>query len=190
MVLGEYMLLNRLARRVPVALLLATAAAGTANAATQGSLGTTSTGSVVINASVAGRVQISGLRDVTFADVDAGVAQSDAQDVCVWSNTNGRKYNIKASGSGSGGAFTLASGALDPVNYTVEWNALAGKATGTGLVNGTGLAGQASVATAPTCASGPTKSASLIVKMDTTNLQNMQAGATYSGTLTLVVAPE
>jgi hypothetical protein len=184
------MFLNRLARHLPVALLLATAAAGSANAATQGSLGPTSTGSVAINASVAGRVQISGLRDVTFTGVDAGTAQSDAQDVCVWSNTAGRKYNIKASGSGASGAFTLSSGALTPVNYTVEWNKLAAQTSGTALANGVALTAQDSVATAPTCASGPTKSASLIVKMDTTNLQNMQAGATYAGTLTLVVAPE
>jgi len=190
MISGEYMFFTRLARHLPVAMLLATAAAGTAHAATQGNLGTTSTGSVSINATVAGRVQISGLRDVTFTDVDAGVAQLDAQDVCVWSNTAGRKYKITASGSGESGAFTLASGVLTPVNYTVEWNPLFGKLTGAALANGTALAGQTSAATAPTCASGPAKSASLIVKMDTTNLQNMQAGAPYSGTLTLVVAPE
>ncbi len=184
------MFLNRLTRHLPVELLFAAAASGTGNAATQGSLGATSTGSVAINASVAGRVQISGLRDVTFSDVDAGTAQSDNQDVCVWSNTAGNKYSIKASGSGTSGAFTLASGALPEVNYTVEWNKLAARNSGTALANGVALTGQDSVATAPTCASGPTKSASLIVKMDTTNLQNMQAGATYTGTLTLVVAPE
>jgi len=190
MVLGEYMFANRLARLVPVALLLATAAAGTAQAATQGSLGTTSTGSVLINASVAGRVQISGLTNVTFADVDAGSAVFNAQDVCVWSNTAGRKYKITASGDGSGNAFTLASGALTPVNYTVEWNKAAGQNSGAALATGVTLASQDSLATAPTCASGPTKSASLIVRMDAANLQNMQAGATYAGTLTLVVAPE
>ncbi|MCW3797711.1 hypothetical protein OMW55_07830 [Sphingomonas sp. BN140010] len=181
---------NRLVRRLPVALLLATAAAGTANAATDGSLGTTSTGSVAINASVAGRVQISGLRNVTFSAVDPGAAIADNQDVCVWSNTAGRKYKITASGSGTGGAFKLASSGLTDVDYSVEWNQAAGANAGTALTNGSTLAGQASLATAPTCSSGPIKSASLIVRMDTTNLQNMQAGATYTGTLTLVVAPE
>lgn len=184
------MIFNRIARLAPVALLLATAAAGTAQAATDGSLGATSTGSVVINASVAGRVQISKLRDVTFTAVDAGLDQQDAQNVCVWSNTSGRKYNITARGSGTGNAFTLASGALPVVPYSVEWAQTTGQTSGTALSTGTALTGQASVATAPTCASGPATSASLIVKMAAADLQNMQAGAVYGGTLTLVVAPE
>ncbi|URD60180.1 hypothetical protein M8312_10315 [Sphingomonas sp. KRR8] len=183
------MIRNSLVRLVPVALLIATAGAGTAQAATDGSLGATSTGLVNINASIAARVQISGLSDVTIASVDPTVAESHPQDVCVWSNTAGHKYNIKATGSGASGAFTLASGTLPVVNYTVEWNQLVAKTSGTALTAGTALTGQASAATTPTCASG-TKSASLVVKMDTTNLTNMQAGATYGGVLTLVVAPE
>ena len=184
------MLLNRHARRLPVALLIAAVTAGSANAASDGTLGTTSTGTVAINASVAGRVQISKLRDVTFSGVDAGTDQLDAQNVCVWSNTSGRKYNITASGSGASNAFTLASTGLAPVSYAVEWSATSGSDAGSALATGSALAGQASVATSPTCASGPATSASLIVKMAAADLQTMQAGATYSGTLTLVVAPE
>jgi hypothetical protein len=180
---------TRFARLAPVALLLATAAAGTAQAATDGTLGATSTGTVTINATIASRVQISGLTDVTIASTDPNTPESKAQDVCVWSNTAGRKYNIKASGSGTGGAFTLASGTLPTVNYTVEWNQLVAKTSGSALTAGTALTGQASLAANPTCATGG-ESASLIVKMDTTNLQNMQAGAAYTGVLTLLVAPE
>jgi hypothetical protein len=184
------MLLNRLARRAPVALLIAALTAGTANAATDGSLGLTSTGTVTINASVAGRVQISKLRNVTFSNVDAGVDVADAQNVCVWSNTAGRKYNITASGSGASSAFALSSTGLDPVNYSVEWSSTSGQNAGSALTTGSVLAGQTSVATSPTCASGAATSASLIVKMAAADLQTMQAGATYSGVLTLVVAPE
>jgi hypothetical protein len=190
LVLGEYMIFNRLARRAPVALLIAALTAGTANAASDGSLGITSTGTVTINASVAGRVQISKLRDVTFSSVDASANQLDAQSVCVWSNTSGRKYNITASGSGASNAFALSSSGLDPVNYSVEWAAASGQNSGSALATGSALVGQASVATSPTCASGPGTSASLIVKMAAADLQTMQAGATYSGVLTLVVAPE
>lgn len=183
------MIRNRFARLAPVALLLATAAAGTAQAATDGSLGATSTGTVNINATIASRVQISGLSDITIASTDPNTPETKAQDVCVWSNTAGKKYNIRAPGSGSSSAFTLASGSLAPVNYTVEWAQSVGQSGGTSLVSGTALTGQASTAANPTCASGG-KSASLVVKMDTTNLQAMQAGATYAGVLTLLVAPE
>ena len=83
-------------------------------AATQGSFGATSTGSLSIDASVPGRVRISGLSDVSFTNADPSVNATDAQDVCVWSNTSTRAYNITATGSGAPGAFTLASGVLAP----------------------------------------------------------------------------
>jgi hypothetical protein len=52
------------------------------------------------------------------------------------------------------------------------------------------LTGQKSTATNALCASGPSSSASLIIKMSTASLQSMQAATTYTGSLTLVVAPE
>lgn len=178
-------------RLAPIGLLFAFATAGTAQAATDGSLGTTSTGTVTINASIASRVQISKLSDVTFNTVDPSNAVFNAQSVCVWSNTAGRKYNITASGNGTSNAFTLSGGvALGTVPYSVEWNQASGQNSGTALSPAAALAGQASAATSPTCASGVATSASLIVRMSAATLQTMQSGATYSGVLTLVVAPE
>ncbi|HET6535479.1 MAG TPA: hypothetical protein VFG41_04785 [Sphingomicrobium sp.] len=161
---------------------------GQAMAATQGSLGATSTGSVFINATVPGRVQISGLTDIDFGTVDPTAAASSAEDVCVWSNTSGRGYTVTASGDGAGNAFTLTDGAND-LAYAVEWSDTAGQSSGTGLVSGTALGGLASSATSPTCSAGPATTASLIVKMTAANLQAAVAGS-YTGTLTLVVAPE
>ena len=59
--------------------LLAVLAGETAQAATQGSLGSTSTGSVSISASVPSRVRISGLSDVALTNVDPSVDASNAQ---------------------------------------------------------------------------------------------------------------
>ena len=162
---------------------------GPAVAATQGNLGATSTGTVSISASVPNRVQISGLSDVSFTNQDPATAASNAQNVCVWSNTSTRGYNVTASGSGAASAFTLASGALT-VPYSVEWAASTGQTSGSALTSGAALTGLTSTATNANCASGPAKSASLIVKISTANLQTMQAAASYTGTLTLVVAPE
>lgn len=164
--------------------------AGTALAATDGTLGATSTGAVSINASVAGRVQISGLTDVAFDLVDPSSGQARAQDICVWSNSVGRKYNITARGNGTGNAFTLAASGLTPVPYSVEWAQATGQTAGTPIAAGVSLTGQSSTATAPTCTAGPATSASLIVKLAASDLQQMQAGAAYSGILTLIVAPE
>lgn len=161
-----------------------------AMASTQGSFGSTSTGSVTINASVPGRVRISGLSDVTFSNADPSADASNAQNVCVWSNTSTRGYTITATGSGAANAFTLASGALPDVPYTVEWAASSGQTSGTSLAAGTTLAGQTSTATNQDCSAGPSASASLVVSIGSSTLQSMTAGVTYNGTLTLVVAPE
>lgn len=162
---------------------------GSALAATQGSLGTTSTGSISISASVPNRVQLTGLMDVTFANQDPATAASNAQSVCVWSNSSTRGYNVTATGSGSSNAFTLANGALT-VPYNVEWAGSSGQTSGTALTSGSALTGLTSVATSATCSSGASSSASLIVKIPAANLQTMQAATSYTGTLTLVVAPE
>lgn len=172
--------------------IIAAAAAMTSNvafAATQGTAGSTSTGTVSISASVPSRVQLSGLSDVTFANQDPAVDASNAQNVCVWSNTITRGYRVTATGSGASSAFTLANGA-DTVPYSVEWAGTSGQSSGTALAAGTALTGLTSSATNPTCSAGAAASASLVVKIAAADLQAMQAAATYSGTLTLLVAPE
>ena len=159
-------------------------------AQSQGSFGPTSTGSVTINASVPGRVRISGLTDVTFANADPLTAATNAQNVCVWSNTNTRGYTITAAGSGASNAFTLASGALPEVPYTVQWAQTSGQTSGTSLAANTALTGQTSTAINADCSAGPSSSASLVVSVGASTLQSMISGVTYNGTLTLVVAPE
>jgi spore coat protein U-like protein len=166
----------------------ALALAGTSSAATQGSLGATSTGTVEVSATVPGRVQISGLSDIAFGTVDPAVAAASAEDVCVWSNTSGKGYTVTATGSGASNAFSLSDG-TNSLNYAVEWAGSAGQSTGTALVSGTALGGLSSTATNPTCSSGPAASASLIVKMAAADLQ-AAAASSYTGTLTLVVAPQ
>jgi hypothetical protein len=174
---------------------LATASAmllthGVAMAATQGTLGATSTGSITITASVPNRTQITGLTDINFTNADPSTAATSSQNDCVWSNTATKGYSIKATGSGTSGAFTLASGALTPVPYSVQWSQSSGQTSGTSLTAGTALAGQVSTATTPTCSSGPSTTSSLVVSIGSTDLQNMVAATSYTGTLTLLVTPQ
>ncbi|MGH6707309.1 MAG: hypothetical protein ACREB1_10925, partial [Sphingomicrobium sp.] len=178
------MMVNRLAGALFAGAFAAFLLAEPAAASTQGSFGATSTGSVTINASVPGRVRISGLSDVTFANADPSVTASNAQNVCVWSNTSTRGYTITATGSGAANAFTLASGALPVVPYTVEWAQTSGQASGAGLAAGTALTGQTSGAINSDCSAGPSSSASLVVSVASAALQGMTAGVTYNGTLT------
>jgi hypothetical protein len=168
--------------------LLATLESG-ALAASQGTLGSTSTGSISLSASVPNRIQLTGLTDVAFTNQDPSTAASNSQNVCVWANTATKGYNVTATGSGASGAFTLANGATS-VPYSVEWSDSSSAASGSTLAAGTALTGLASTATNPTCSAGPASSASLIVNLSATDLQSMKAATSYTGTLTLVVAPE
>lgn len=160
-----------------------------AQAANQGSLGGTSQGQITINASVPNSVQITGLADISFTNQNPTVAASSAQSVCVWSNTSTKGYNIKATGSGSSNAFTIANGG-NTVPYTVQWAATSGQSSGTPLTSGTALTGQTTTAVNATCSSAPLTTATLIVGISTANLQTMIGSATYTGTLNLLVAPE
>jgi hypothetical protein len=178
-----------LIQRLSTACLAAMLCEGGAAGATQGSLGTTSTGTVSINASVPNRVELSGLSDVSFLNQDPATAALNAQNVCVWSNTSTKGYNVTATGSGSSNAFTLSNGPLN-VPFSVEWAGTSGQTSGTALSANAALTGLTSTANSATCAAGASSSASLIVKISTANLQTMQAATTYTGTLTLVVAPE
>ena len=177
--------------RLSIGGLVAMLATGPVLAApTQGTLGSTSTGSLSISASVPNRVQITGLTDINFADADPTVSAVKAQNVCVWSNTASRGYTLTATGSGTGGAFTLASSAANPVPFSVEWSGTSAQSSGATLTAGAALTGLTSGATSPTCNSGPGSSASLIVRIGANDLQTMAAGANYGGTLTLLVAPQ
>jgi hypothetical protein len=174
---------------VAAATLCVLVAPSAAMAATQGSLGATSTGSVSITASVPNRARLTGLSDVAFTNVDPATAATNAQNVCVWSNTATKAYTITASGSGTGSAFTLANGALT-VPYSVQWNASSGATSGTALAAGTASASLVSAATSQNCASGVSSSASLVVGIASSDLETMDGTVSYAGILTLLVTPQ
>ena len=172
-----------------ILLLSAALSGGAAEAATQGSLGATSSGSISISLSVAGRVQISGLSDVAFVAVSPDAAATAAQNVCVWSNTATKGYSVTASGSGAGNAFEL-SGPANTTPYAVAWSDATGQTSGTPLNAGAPLSGLTSSAIRPDCSSGGAASSSLIVTVDPAALQAAQPDTTYTGALNLLVSPQ
>jgi hypothetical protein len=140
-------------------------------------------------AAASNKVRLTSLTDVAFGTIgNLSLDAVQSGSVCLYSDTNTNGYNITASGSGSGGAFQLASG-LDWLTYEVQWSSSAGQNSGVQLIPNTPLAGQTSTATHQSCNNGPATSASLIVVLRATALSSAAAGS-YSGTLTLVVGPE
>ena len=164
--------------------------AAPAFAATQGTAGSTSTGSVTITLTIPNLVRISGLTDITMPVWDGSSNIAGTSNACVWSST--RKYRITPTGSGSGSAFTLADGSTPTPNtiaYTVEWAQSSGASSGTAATSGTALTGQTSSATSSTCSGGT--NSTVIVRITAAALAAAPAaGTNYTGTLTLLVAPE
>lgn len=173
-------------------------AGGQAQAATQGEMGASSTGSIAIGVRVAASIQTIGLSDVTLEQAGPAATAIQVRDVCVRSNTTTRLYSITASGSGPGHAFVLANGS-EAAPYAVAWSSSPDRTSATLLTPGMALTGQ----TATDCAPGQTTTASLIVRAaplrgrllqasysDGSSQQFMRAEGGYAGALTLIVSPQ
>lgn len=135
------------------------------------------------------KVRITNLSDVAFgtlANLSADSVQS--QSLCLYADTATGGYNVRASGSGSGGAFTLSSGS-DILPFEVQWSSISGQSSGTQLTANVALSGQVSGATQQTCNTGPASSASLILVIRSSALSSAGAGS-YNGSLTLLIGPE
>lgn len=171
-------------------LVLAMAAAGVAFsgaslAASDGSVGATSTGTVVINATIPKLIRITGLADITMtvpAAVDAGGYNTPAtgsSTACVRQNGTGARYGIVATSANS--AFDLKSGALT-VPYTLKWG-------GAALGYNSNLAAQVPDSTTlGACAPVADK---LQVEISAAALNTAEGSATdYTDTVTLVVTPQ
>jgi hypothetical protein len=136
------------------------------------------------------QVRITKLTDQAFGSItNLAVDAVRSENVCVFSNTATRGYNVKATGAGAGGAFTLNLGS-SALAYEVQWNGASGQSSGTSLSPGATLTGLTSTATQQACSNGPATTASLIVIIRTAVLTAAIAGVGYSGTLTIVIGPE
>jgi hypothetical protein len=163
---------------------VATLAAGNAFAATQGTLGATSQGTLDITLTIDPLVQISALDNIALGTYTGGGNMTGADNLCVYSNSGG--YHITATGNGTGGAFELIGTTVN-LPYTVEWATSAGAGSGTAMTAGATLAGQSGTFTTPDC--GASDNAQVIVTVDSNDLASAPTG-NYTGILTLLVAPQ
>jgi hypothetical protein len=170
---------------VAAALLLA---ANAAEAAEQGSMGATSSGSITITVSIGTQASVSGVKDIAFASTAPVAGARASEDICLWSNSAAGAYTITASGSGSGGAFQLTNDERG-LGYSVAWVPLSGQVSGDPLASGPAGTNLQAAATRSDCASG-TGSVSLVVAMDPAQLATTEPSAPYTGSLMLMVAPQ
>jgi len=181
-------------KSVAAALVTATCLVTPALAATQGTLGATSTGSVNISITKSVQAQISDLSDMTLANWSVGdPAVTLFSNACIYSSTG--SYKVTATGSGVANIFTISSG-LNTIPYTVTWNA-----GGAGSLANTGTALTANVqsssfsnanSASATCSGGGASNdtARVIINITQANMNSAASSATpYTGTLTMLITP-
>jgi hypothetical protein len=156
-------------------------------AASDGTLGLTSQGSVDITVGVGDRVQISGLDDIALGQWSGSGNLTGDEELCVYSSTS--KYEVTISGLHASNSFALSAGGTTTLPYTVNWADDPGDATygNRGVTEGTPLTGNVGNNTHYTC--GGATNATLRVYITEANLQAAVAG-NYSDTLTINVSPE
>src|SRR5215831_11242557 len=90
----------------------------------------------------AATVRITKLQDVSLLSLNPFANASSSQNVCVFSSTATKGYNVTATGSGANSAFTLSAGAFVPVlPYSVQWSQVSGQSSGATLSPGVALTG-------------------------------------------------
>jgi len=134
-------------------------------------------------------VKIGNLTDFNFGLItNLSADRALASSICVYSAKTTPGYNVRASGSGVNGAFSLA-GAGSTLGYEVQWSARPGQSSGTILQPDVVLSGLITTSAQANCNSGPPSSASLVVMLRATSLQAALSGS-YSGTLTVIIGSE
>lgn len=179
------MLNNKGVRGLVVASAIMALSTSATYAATQGTTGGNSTGTLDISVDVNDEVRISNLSDITgtFDGTNDVVGTSVA---CVYRNGTGL-YNITASGDGAASAFTLTDGVIaTPIPYSVDYDDGSGP---TSLASGVTAAGMVGADQGSDTCANTGNNASITVTVAASDLLPAPA-STYLGTLTLVVAPE
>lgn len=136
--------------------------------------------------------QLTKLTDINFGSIASPASDANSsQNVCAFAAGLSGRYGMRASGSGTGGTLTLSGGGAS-MPYEVQWAASSNQTSGTALPANTTVGGFADgLATVvdQSCSLLAATSASLIVIIRAATLNGATAGS-YSGTLTLVIAPQ
>ncbi|MBO9518905.1 MAG: hypothetical protein J7493_12625 [Porphyrobacter sp.] len=134
--------------------------------------------------------RISMLSDVTFGTLSTAADQTMRQNVCAYSRQGftALGYGVRATGSGTGNAFTLASGART-LAYEVQWADAASQTAGTQLTANVLSPGYDNSALFNGCTFQTNGTATLIVIIRGTQAAAATAG-NYTGTLQITIVPE
>lgn len=166
---------------------------GTAMAATDGAVGTTSSPSADISLTIPNYITVKNVAstgDYAFGTYNYSGNLSATHNWCVGTSQNPSSFTIEASGTGAGAAFTISNG-TDTIPYSVNFHsASAGGGTTTGLTAATPSAsltvGTHKSIGACVAAASANVNASLTVSIQQTDIEATSTTGNYTGTLTLL----
>lgn len=157
--------------------------------ATDGTLGTTSTGTVVVSLTIPALVLITGLANITLTPTNFVAPVTGATTACIYSNVVtplGSYYVTASSANGLAGAFRVNNG-TNFITYSAFWNNAAAAAQTTALTSGTKTAQQTGgSAVSLTCGGNP--NANFNVSFSSAQVAGA-APLTYTDTVTLLITP-
>jgi hypothetical protein len=160
---------------------------GQAAGATDGSAGTTSQGSLRISLSVEPHVRLSNLQDIRLTP-DGSMQVSAHRELCIYSRTG--QYQLQAQGSGADASFRLSQAGrnAEPNQrvYQVQYSDGSGLKP---LASGVPLGGLSGADTSSQTCGTTGLNGRLLISSNPKSDQLQRAGH-YTGTLTLLVAPE
>lgn len=160
-------------------------------AASDGSVGATSTGQTTVTLTIPEYVIVTGMADLAMGSWSGSGNATDNEDIRIAGNDDQGTptYQVTLTGSGAASAFTIArtAPAVGPaIAYTVAFNDVTGTAGGTSATTGVAITGQTGIHQALDTAGD---NANILVTVSSAVLLGAPRGS-YSGTLTIVVAPE
>lgn len=162
-------------------------------AATQGTTGTTSTGTVLVSIVIPSIVRITGLSDIAIGTPsDLTTSATGLTTACIYSNQRATPggYAITATSLNSAGAGLFSAkntATTSTLNYTATWASNNTNASPTTLTSGTKLTGQLNASSISTTCSGGSN-ATFAVSFAAASMQSAPDG-TYTDTVTLVISP-
>lgn len=161
---------------------------GFTSAATQGQVGTSSTGTILISVAVPKLARVSKLEDIQLGTwTGTGDLTGNANQICVW--TNSGTYSVTAQSENTeGDQFNLKASDGGTLSYSVAWAQSGNQTSGQTLSPNSPLTGQSTNATSSDCSQGPSSTAGLFVQVSEDALSSVPDGS-YSDTLTLVITP-
>ncbi|MFQ5352575.1 MAG: hypothetical protein ACE5D3_05825 [Candidatus Binatia bacterium] len=151
-------------------------------ATSDGSLGSTSTGTQDISLTIQDLVQVSGIAAIDLGTYGGSGNASGSDTMCVYRNGTGSYSVTLTSANESSGAFRLNAG-TDYITYSVTWDDTSGPSA---VSSSTALTGQSGDSSSQTCNS--VDNATVAVSATAAALQAAPTGS-YSDVITILVSP-